>query len=217
MTSAVNLIVIISGNGSNLQSIIDAIEAGKLDARISVVISNNADAYGLKRANNHGIESIVIDHRRFQSRDAFDLELLHRVNQYRPDFIVLAGFMRILGSDFIQAYRHKILNIHPSILPHYKGLNTHQRALDNNEREHGVSIHLVTAELDDGPILLQARYPVDNGDSVEDLQIKGHALEHRMYPAILQWLSTGDLQIGEGSVVYKNQSIHQAIEFEQKI
>ncbi len=217
MTSAANLVIIISGNGSNLQSIIDAIENGRLDAHICAVISNNADAYGLQRAANHGIESIVIDHRQFQSRNAFDQELLHRVNHYQPNFVVLAGFMRILGSDFIQAYEHKILNIHPSVLPRYKGLNTHQRALDNNETEHGVSIHLVTAELDDGPILLQARYSVDSGDSVEDLQNKGHALEHRMYPVILQWLSTGDLQIRGDSIVYKNQNIHQAIDFEKEI
>ncbi len=215
--TGINLVIIISGNGSNLQSIIDAIETEKLDVNISAVISNNADAYGLTRATNHCIESIVIDHRHFQSRDAFDRELLYRLNRYRPDFIVLAGFMRILGSDFIQAYTRKILNIHPSLLPNYKGLNTHQRALDNNESEHGVSIHLVTAELDDGPILLQARYPVESGDSVEELQNKGHELEHRMYPAILQWLSTGDLQIREDSIVYKNQAIYQAIEFEQEV
>ncbi len=214
MTGKLRLVIVISGNGSNLQSIIDTIEAGQLDAHICAVISNNAGAFGLKRAIRHGIETAVIDHHDFCSRDEFDQALLHRVNQYRPDFIVLAGFMRLLGSDFIQAYRYKILNIHPSILPHYKGLNTHQRALDNNEKEHGVSIHLVTDKLDDGPLLLQGRYPVENGDSVEDLQYKGHALEHRMFPAILQWLSRGDLKIEGGSIVYKNQSVHQAINFE---
>lgn len=214
MTKTINLVVIISGNGSNLQSIIDAIESGRLNARIAAVISNNADAYGLTRAKRHDIETSVIDHRRFDSREAFDQQLLQTVNQYQPDYILLAGFMRILGSDFIQAYRHKILNIHPSLLPQYKGLNTYQRAMENNEPEHGVSIHLVTAELDDGPILLQGRYPIESGDSVEGLRSKGHALEHRMYPAILQWLGSGDLQINGDSIVYRNQTVHEAIEFE---
>lgn len=213
MTKTVDLIVIISGNGSNLQSIIDAIESGRLNARIAAVISNNADAYGLTRANRHNIETTVIDHHQFDSREAFDQQLLQTVNQYQPDYILLAGFMRILGSAFIQAYRHTILNIHPSLLPHYKGLNTYQRALENNEPEHGVSIHLVTAELDDGPILLQGRYPIESADSVEDLQSKGHTLEHRMYPAILQWLSSGDLEIKGESIVYRNQTVREAIEF----
>ncbi len=216
MTRAITLVVIISGNGSNLQSIVDAIDSGQINARISAVISNNAHAFGLRRAKNHGIENIAIDHRKFKCRDAFDQKLLHTVKQYQPDYIVLAGFMRILGSEFIQAYANKIVNIHPSILPHYKGLNTHQRALDNDELEHGVSIHLVTAELDDGPILLVGRYPVERGDSVGDLQSKGQMLEHRMYPAILQWLGNGDMQISEGSVIYRNKTIQQPIEFEQE-
>lgn len=215
MTTPINLVVIISGNGSNLQSIIDAIESGQINAQISAVISNNTDAYGLTRAQNHNIASLVIDHREFSSRDAFDQTLFQTVNQYQPDYIVLAGFMRILGSDFVQAYTHRILNIHPSILPKYKGLNTHQRALKNSESEHGVSIHLVTAELDDGPILLQGRYPVEAEDTVEKLQDKGHTLEHLMYPAILKWLSSGDLKITGESIVFRNQTIHQPIEFEQ--
>lgn len=217
MTATINLVVIISGNGSNLQSIIDAIECGQLDARVCAVISNNGDAYGLIRAKNHGIDNFVIDHRQFESRSAYDQMLLDTIRQYQPDYIVLAGFMRILGSDFIQAYTNKILNIHPSILPHYRGLNTHQRALDQNETEHGVSIHLVTAELDEGPVLLQGRYPIEEGDLVEDLQSKAHALEHQMYPAILRWLSNGDMQIKGESIVYRNQIIHQAVEFGQAV
>ena len=213
MTKAVNLVVIISGNGSNLQSIIDAIENGQINARISLVISNNPQAYGLTRAINHDIEHQIIDHRQFDDRSLFDQALLEAVNRQKPDFIVLAGFMRILAKNFIQAYRNRIFNIHPSILPTYKGLNTHQRALENGEAEHGVSIHIVTAKLDDGPILIRGRYPIEAGDSVGDLQQKGHALEHRMYPQLLAWISNRELQINETSIVFKGDELHAAIEF----
>ncbi len=213
MTAAVNLVVIISGNGSNLQSIIDAIENGQINARISLVISNNPEAYGLIRAANHDIAHQIIDHKKFEDRASFDQALLETVNQQQPDFIILAGFMRILGKEFIQAYRNHILNIHPSILPAYKGLNTHQRALENDECEHGVSIHIVTAELDDGPVLLRGRYPIELDDSVENMQQKGHALEHKMYPKLLEWICNRELQIGETSIEFRQQTLHEAIEF----
>ncbi len=185
MTNPLALVVLISGNGSNLQSIIDAIEAGQLKAEIRAVVSNNPDAYGLTRANNHGIASYVQDHRDFSDHDKYDRQLKTYLQAINPDYIVLAGFMRILGADLVSAFRNRILNIHPSLLPAYKGLNTHQRALDNHESHHGVSIHLVTAELDDGPILLQGRYSIEQDDQVVDLQRKGQALEHRMYPRLL--------------------------------
>ncbi len=213
MSTATNIVVIISGNGSNLQAIIDAIESGRVYARISLVISNNPDAFGLSRAQNHGLPSQVIDHRNYAERSLFDQALMQAVSSCQPDYIVLAGFMRILGTDFIQTYRNRIINIHPSILPHYKGLNTHQRALDNGESEHGVSIHIVTAELDNGPVLLQGRYPIEAGDSVAELQQKGHQLEHRMYPQLLQWLCTGDMHISGNSVVFRQQKIHQPVEY----
>lgn len=213
MTNPVKLVVIISGNGSNLQSIIDAIERGQLNARIGAVISNNPDAFGLSRAKKHGIEQQVVDHRQFDSREAFDRSLLETVNRYTPDFIVLAGFMRILGSAFIQAYESKILNIHPSILPDYKGLNTHQRAIDNKETEHGVSIHLVTEGLDDGPVLLRGRYSIDAHDSAEDLQRKGHSMEHQMYPRLIQWLCDGELKITAGEITFRQNLLSQPIEF----
>ncbi len=213
MTVALNLVVIISGNGSNLQSIIDAIESRQINARISLVISNNPDAYGLTRASNHNIEHQIIDHRHFDDRALFDQALLETVNQQQPDFIVLAGFMRILGKEFIQAYQNRIFNIHPSILPGYKGLNTHQRALENGESEFGVSIHIVTIELDDGPVLLCGRYPVEIGDTVSDLQQKGHALEHQMYPRLLQWICNRDLQISETSIMFKQKELLEPIEF----
>ena len=214
MTDPTNIVVIISGNGSNLQSIIDAIENGQVNARISAVISNNADAYGLIRAQHHGLESKVVDHRKFESRAEFDQTLLETVASFQPDFIVLAGFMRILGSAFIQAYRNRILNIHPSILPEYKGLNTHQRAMDNLESEHGVSIHIVTNDLDDGPILLRGRYPIEKEDTLADLQTKGHKLEHQMFPKLLEWICNHDLEIMDETIFFKQLPLKEPIEFD---
>jgi phosphoribosylglycinamide formyltransferase-1 len=211
----ISLVVLISGNGSNLQSIIDSIDAGQVNANLKAVISNNADAYGLTRAENHAIATRVIDHRLFDSRDAFDQALQHCIDEFAPDYIVLAGFMRILGSALIQANKNKILNIHPSLLPNYKGLNTYQRALDNSETEHGVSIHVVTDELDDGPVLLRGRYAIEKGDTVIELQHKGHRLEHRMYPRVLQWLCEKKLQIGQHRTEFEQQILQQPVEFEQ--
>ncbi len=215
MSEPINLVVFISGNGSNLQAIIDAIECGQLNARIQAVISDEADAYGLARAELHDITGVVVDHRNYNNRYEFDQALLQNVNQFNPDYIVLAGFMRMLDPDFVEAYQNRIFNIHPSILPNYKGLNTHRRVLENREKEHGVSIHLVTAALDDGPILLQGRYPVEQDDKVEDLQYKGHELEHRMYPALLQWISQRDMVILDNGIVFQNRPINQPVNFKQ--
>ena len=213
--TGMSFVVLISGNGSNLQSIIDTIEAKQINASLSAVISNNAEAYGLTRARKHAIETRVIDHRQYKSRDSFDQALLRCIKEFDPDYILLAGFMRILGSAFINAYRNKIINIHPSLLPDYKGLNTHQRAMDNLEIEHGVSIHLVTPELDGGPVLMLGRYRIEEGNTVADLQHKGHRLEHRMYPVILQWLSEKKLQIGKNGIEFEQQTLREPIEFSQ--
>ncbi|MCH8105699.1 MAG: phosphoribosylglycinamide formyltransferase [Proteobacteria bacterium] len=209
-----SIVVLISGKGSNLQSIIDAIESGCLEAKICAVISNEPGAYGLIRAAAHGIENRVIDHRSFASRDAFDLALHRSIQSFVPDFIVLAGFMRILGSAFIQSNVDKILNIHPSLLPDYKGLDTHKRVIENNETKHGVSIHLVTAELDGGPLILQGRFPVTADDTITELKRRGRQLEHRMYPLVLQWLSVGKLHIEQNSIVYEHQLLQEPVEFE---
>ena len=213
MTDALALVVLISGNGSNLQSIIDAIEAGQLKAEIRAVVSNNPDAYGLTRANNHAIASYVQDHRDFSDREKYDRQLRTYLEGINPDYIVLAGFMRILGAELVSAFRNRILNIHPSLLPAYKGLKTHQRALQNHETQHGVSIHLVTAELDDGPILLQGRYSIEQHDQVVDLQRKGQALEHRMYPRLLGWLSEKKLTITETQVLHEQVALEKPLEF----
>jgi phosphoribosylglycinamide formyltransferase-1 len=200
MSQPLKLAVLISGNGSNLQSIIDAIESGQLDAEIRAVISNNREAYGLQRATRHG--------------EHFDRALQHYLQSIGPDFIVLAGFMRILGPGIVDAFENRILNIHPSLLPAYKGLNTHQRALDNGEQKHGVSIHLVTAKLDDGPVILQASYPIEAGDRAEDLQHKGHRLEHRMYPQVLRWLSNRNLEIEGGKLFYEQALLEEPLQYD---
>ena len=215
MTIRMKLAILISGNGSNLQAIIDAIEAGRLDAEITAVVSDNPEAYGLVRATRHNLHSRVINARGYASRSDYDEALQHYLELMAPDYIVLAGFMRILTPGFIEAFEHRILNIHPSLLPAYKGLNTYQRALDNGETQHGVSIHLVTAELDAGPIILQASYAIEAGDTVEDLQTRGHQLEHRMYPQVLSWLSDDRLTIKDEQVYYEKALLEQPILFDR--
>lgn len=214
MTSPLSLAVLISGNGSNLQAIIDAIEAGRLDARIRLVLANDPAAFGLERAARHGIATQVIDHRDYASREAFDAALLDCLQSLDPDFIVLAGFMRILGGDFVRAFAGRILNIHPSLLPAYKGLDTYRRALANREPRHGVSIHLVTAELDDGPVLLQGDYPVEAGDDAESLQRKGHGLEHAMYPRLLQWLAEGRITIDGNRIFHDRKPLSAPLRYD---
>jgi len=214
MSTKLRLAIMISGNGSNLQSIIDAIEAGSLDAEIKAVISNNRKAYGLLRATRHGLHTRVIDHHGYQNREQFDRVLQDYLETIDPDYIVLAGFMLILGPGLIKAFAGRILNIHPSLLPAYKGLNTHQRALDDGKKKHGVSIHVATAELDDGPVIVQASYPIEPGDSVADLQQRGHRLEHKMYPQVLQWLSQGRLVIEGDRLFYDQAPLEKPIQFE---
>ena len=177
-------------------------------------MSNNPNAFGLQRAGKHGLPTTVIDHHDFSSRELYDDALRRHLQSVAPDFIVLAGYMRILSPAFVRAFEHRILNIHPSLLPSYRGLDTYQRALDNAESRHGVSIHLVTAELDDGPILLQGSYPIEAGDSAADLQAKGHRLEHQMYPLLLRWLSEGKLNIDNtGRIHYEQIPLDQPIQF----
>ncbi len=213
MNSPLALAVLISGNGSNLQAIIDAIEDGRLGAEIRLVLANERDAFGLVRAARHGIATRVIDHRDYPSRAAFDAAMLDCLQPLEPDYIALAGFMRILGADFVHAFAGRILNVHPSLLPAYKGLDTYRRALDNHETRHGVSIHLVTAELDDGPVLLQGDYPIEPGDDVESLQRKGHRLEHQMYPTLLQWLGEGRMSIDGKQIIHDRKPLSAPIRF----
>ena len=208
-----SLVVLISGSGSNLQAIIDAIENGQLDAKIQAVISNRPDAYGLTRARQHGVSAISLDHKAFDTREQFDQQLQQQIKRLQPDIIVLAGYMRILTSDFIDHFFPRKLNIHPSLLPKYQGLHTHQRALDNKDREHGVSIHVVTPELDAGPVIIQGKFPVEEADDSDSLQQKAHQLEHQMYPLVLQWISQQRLRITQESTVFDNEIITQPLLF----
>lgn len=187
MTKA-RLVILISGRGSNMQSIIRAIDAGELNAEIVAVISNRPDAAGLQTAAAAGIDTQLINHRDFDSREAFDIELARTIDQYQPDFVILAGFMRILTAGFVRHFAGKLINIHPSLLPKFKGLHTHQRAIEAGEQEHGASVHFVTAELDDGPVILQAKVPILADDTPESLAARVLVEEHKLYPDAIKLL-----------------------------
>lgn len=176
------VVVLISGSGSNLQALIDNIASGDNPAQISAVISNRADAYGLQRAQSAGIATQVLDHKQFDGREAFDAALAAAIDAHQPQLVVLAGFMRILSAGFVRHYQGRLLNIHPSLLPKYKGLHTHQRALDAGDREHGCSVHFVTEELDGGPLVVQAVVPIAADDTADTLAQRVHGAEHQIYP-----------------------------------
>ncbi len=204
-TAPIGLVVLISGNGSNLQAIIDAIAAGEIPAQIRAVISNNPDAYGLERARRAGIPVEVVDHRAYPDRESYDRALQAVIDRYRPDLVVLAGFMRILTPAFVEHYAGRMLNIHPSLLPRYQGLDTHRRVLEAGDSVHGVSVHFVTPELDSGPIVLQAEVPVEPGDTEADLARKVHAEEHVIYPRVIRWFAEGRLKLDGDRVLLDGQ------------
>jgi phosphoribosylglycinamide formyltransferase-1 len=182
-----SIVVLISGNGSNLQALIDQIEQGKIVGRVSAVIANKVDALGLQRAKDAGIPGIFIDHKAFATREEFDQQMCQAIDEYAPDLIVLAGFMRILSTQFVQHYQGRMLNIHPSLLPKYKGLNTHQRAIDEGDTEHGASVHFVTPDLDDGPVVLQSKVPVFSPQDAPELASRVQEQERQMYPLVVNW------------------------------
>ena len=200
-----NVIVLISGNGSNLQAIIDEIHQGKLDVTLSAVISDRPEAYGLIRAANAGIPTHIIDYKQFADRAHFDKALMQQIDVYTPDLIVLAGFMRILTTEVVQYYLGKMINIHPSLLPKYQGLNTHRRVLEAGDAEHGATVHYVTPELDSGPIILQARVPVLASDTAQSLQQRVHQAEHQIYPAAIQLIASGQVAFRNHQVYYHDQ------------
>ena len=180
------IVVLISGGGTNLQAIIDACSDSNYPAKVVGVVSNKADAYGLTRAENADIATVALSHKDFDSREDYDQALIKKIDCFNADLIVLAGFMRILTPSFVQHYQGKLLNIHPSLLPKYQGLNTHQRAIDAGDDVHGVSVHFVTEELDGGPVILQAKIPVFEGDNCDDLAARVHEQEHRIYPLVVK-------------------------------
>jgi len=189
------VVVLISGNGSNLQAMIDASARADCPYCIAGVVSNRADAFGLQRAEKAGIPVAVVDHTQHNSRESFDQALIQSIDRFRPALLVLAGFMRILTPGFVQHYHGRILNIHPSLLPDYRGTNTHQRVLDAGETRHGVSVHFVTEELDGGPVIRQAVIPVEPGDTRDTLARKVAAREHNIYPEVVHWFAEGRLEM----------------------
>ncbi len=202
-----NLCVLISGNGSNLQAIIDRINSGRLNAKVSCVISNRPDAYGLQRAKDAGIDAHCLDHRDFDTREAYDEELAKLINAYQIDCVVLAGFMRILTTQFVDMFAGRMVNIHPSLLPKYKGLNTHQRAIDNGDEDHGVSVHYVTAELDGGPVIIQSRVPVFSDDTAAELASRVQEQERQLYPLVLEWICNDRLRMTDNKAVLDDKEL----------
>jgi phosphoribosylglycinamide formyltransferase-1 len=196
-----NIVILISGRGSNLQALL---EAG-LPCRVAAVISNRADAGGLEIAQAQGIPTAVIEHRNYPDRESFDAALAKLIDTFHPDFVVLAGFMRILSAGFVARYHGRLVNIHPSLLPAYGGLNTHARALHDGVRIHGCTVHFVTPDLDHGPIIIQAAVPVLGGDTEQTLAARVLHEEHRIYPQAVRWLCAGQVELGgDGRVRLRN-------------
>ncbi|QJP08218.1 phosphoribosylglycinamide formyltransferase [Pseudomonas multiresinivorans] len=197
MSTPCNVVVLISGSGSNLQALIDSLAGADAPVVIRAVISNRADAYGLERARQAGIETCFLDHKAYADRESFDAALIQAIDGFDADLVLLAGFMRILSADFVRHYQGRLLNIHPSLLPKYKGLHTHQRALEAGDAEHGCSVHFVTEELDGGPLVVQAAIPVESDDTPETLAQRVHVQEHVIYPLAMRWFAEGRVRLGE--------------------
>jgi phosphoribosylglycinamide formyltransferase-1 len=192
-----SVVVLISGRGSNMHALLEA------GLPVSAVISNRADAKGLAVAASHGIATRVVEHRKFASREAFDAALAGEIDRFEPRLVALAGFMRILTPRFVERYAGRLLNIHPSLLPAFPGLDTHARALAAGAKVHGCTVHFVTAELDHGPIVIQAEVPVRNDDSAETLAARVLRREHVIYPRAVRWFLDGELVIRDGKVRVK--------------
>lgn len=196
MSAACNVVVLISGSGSNLQALIDSL-GDDSPVRLCAVVSNRAEAFGLQRAQAAGIATHVVQHKDFADREAFDAALMEIIDTHRPQLVVLAGFMRILTPGFVRHYQGRLLNIHPSLLPKYKGLDTHRRALEAGDREHGCSVHFVTEELDGGPVAIQAAFTIEPDESLGKLTDRVHAAEHIIYPLAVRWFAEGRLRLSE--------------------
>lgn len=201
MPAPLNAVILISGRGSNMQAIIDQARAGTLPVRICAVISDRPGAPGLARAREAGIPAEAVEPAAHGDKAAFEAALRARIDHYRPGLVVLAGFMRVLSRDFVEHYAGRLLNIHPSLLPAFPGLDTHARALAAGVREHGASVHFVTPEVDAGPVIIQARVPVSPDDTPETLAARVLKEEHRIYPTAIRWFAEGRLQIRDGQVL----------------
>ena len=195
-----SIVILISGRGSNMVALIDAAASGTLPVRVAAVLANRPDAKGLEVAAAAGVVTRVVDHRLYRDRDSFDAAMAEAIDAYSPDLVVLAGFMRILSDGFVAHYEGRLINIHPSLLPSFPGLHTHQRALDDGVRVHGCTVHFVTPTLDHGPIVVQAAVPVLDGDDATVLAARVLEQEHRIYPLAVRWFAEGRLRLEDGRV-----------------
>ena len=212
--SKLPVVVLISGGGTNLQAIIDSAQAD-LPVEIKAVISNKAGAYGLKRAEMAGIPTAVLEHQQFSSREDFDQALAELIDRYEPKLVLLAGFMRILSPGFVRHYQGRMLNIHPSLLPKFQGLHTHERALEAGEEQHGASIHFVTEELDGGPIILQATVPVQQQDDADTLAARVLEKEHLIYPLAVRWFAQGRLTLENDHALLDGKVLQAPVQLDQ--
>lgn len=205
------IVILISGRGSNMEALIAERDGGRLPVDIAAVISNRPAAKGLETAAAAGIATRCLDHKAYVGRDEFDAALAACIDEFAPDLVILAGFMRILTPTFVRHYEGRLLNIHPSLLPSFPGLHTHQRALDEGVRIHGCTVHFVTAELDHGPVVIQAAVPVLDGDDEASLAARVLRQEHRIYPQAVRWLAEGRARLVDGRVVCDAPLIDDAV------
>lgn len=201
------LAILISGRGSNMQSLVAACDSGQLAAKVCLVASNNPEAEGLPYAAGRGIKTISLDHRQFASRTDFETQLAKSIDDSGAEYVLLAGFMRILGESFVSRYQGRMLNIHPSLLPAYPGLDTHARAIANGDTEAGASVHFVTPELDGGPVMIQARVRIEPDDSSGKLAQRVLEAEHRMYPIAVAWLVEGLVSLQNGQCHWQGEAM----------
>ena len=207
----IRLVVLISGRGSNLQAILDQAANGELPVEVAAVISNRPGVQGLERARRAGVPALELDHKDFADRPAFEAALIALIDRYQPDLVALAGFMRLLTAGFTDHYEGRLFNIHPSLLPRFRGLHTHERALAAGETEHGASIHFVTAELDGGPIIVQARVPVLPDDDPDTLAARVLEQEHRLYPLAIRWFAENRLRLDGERVWFDGEPLAEPL------
>ena len=209
--------VLASGNGSNFQAMIDAFQQGRIQAELVGVISNVPDAYALQRAKDAGVRQQVIDHRQFEDRESFEAELINALQSWQADVIILAGFMRVLTAGFVERFSGQLINIHPSLLPAYKGLHTHQRVLNTGDKLHGCTVHFVTQELDAGAAIAQSVFQVLPTDNVASLKTKVQMLEHELYPHIMAWIAAGRVALLGNRAYLDGQPLDQPVRFMQDL
>lgn len=221
-TNNLPIVVLISGNGSNLQAIIDALHPENTDQKplpveIKLVISSKRDAFGLERAQRAGIKTALLEDIDYETREDYDRALQMLIDEEKPALVVLAGFMRILSDDFVNNYQDKLINIHPSLLPKFRGLNTHQRAIEADEKEHGATVHFVTPELDSGPLILQAKVPVNSSDTAEELKKRVLEKEHIIYPLVIRWIAESRLSVKNHQLSFDSQPLNQPLQYSPEL